>query len=406
MAGADNILNKLSGGQKVLAVEAEASVTGTFVFRFVHLQRQGQSLSVTDSGHGYESVAELKKAAKNTPPVALVITGKRVLYKQLMGKLEDSVALTQSVLPNATPNDFYEQHTIGQDPTLAAVIRRQHLDDLLEEMSLEGLLVQEVFLGPHVLAQAGLLVGNHDHWEHLRYDLGFKDGRVSHFKTLKEPQATPNFKVGDTTLDPENVLAFTAGLAVLSPFIDFSTPESELLGVQQGEIIQRSRFRSIGWTVLVVFFVALLANYLLHEKYTEELGGLQAKEQLHRTQINRIEELQSELDNKQSLLQASGVLSGGSMAYYSDQIAATVPDEIQLTNLDVSPPSEAIKKDHRIAYQTRRIVVHGETDRSSTVNAWANTLNGLDWVASVNLVNYERDDRRSVAIFELILELP
>ena len=100
-----------------------------------------------------------------------------------------------------------------------------------------------------------------------------------------------------------------------------------------------------------------------------------------------------------------GILDASRTSYYSDQIAATVPTSIQLTELSINPLEKKLRKgEQEMVFQTNLIQVSGRAKRSTHLNNWIKTLKKYDWIKSVSILNYTQDNARVSGEFNIAIE--
>lgn len=352
----------------------------------------------------------LGEALPSGTVVSLSFTGKGVLVKRIpQAKAEQPDTLVQELLPGAKAADYYVDTapaSLGQ--VVVAIVRRSVVDAVLGELRAKGLAVLDMHIGPLAcLPMAHLMALEGE--ERLLYVSGYgiklnPDGLPEQIERVDTPFGA-SYVVAGETLVAEEVLPFTSALGFwLAPAETFAAKDAT--GGAYSEHLQKQLFSNGVKAVLGVFFVALLLNFaLFNQQYqlNTELAQLAGNKQ---ERLQQYEALKKTYDQNLAFLSGEGWLNPAKVSYYADGIAATIPNEIVLTQMVVYPDT-AIRKTSlaRSRFDTHGIRLSGQVNSSVLLQQWATGLRDIPWVRTVTVKNYSQENPKAPGIFDVILEL-
>jgi Tfp pilus assembly protein PilN len=387
----------------VVAVEVVFGTAESREFQHVTVKRSGSKLDIKQVGTAVESLAELKKQTGTQQPLVLVLNGKGIIHKKVNAKGNDAAMLNE-VLPNAQLEDFGVQQYFSDPHTFVSIVRKTVLDTILQECTALGFRVVEVVLGAFSLSSIKSFVApNEDELHIAQHQLSFSNGLPETYAT-SEIKQQGNYKIDQEELPAIVMTAFAAGFEHLFLPSAKSTVDHAALVVNRKEQKQKKIFELAGWSVLIFFFSLLLANLFVNEHYTEKQNTLNQELGENENKLAQLSSLKEQVNKKAAFIESSGLRQSTKLSWYSDQIALSVPQRIQLTNMELSPLMQKIKEKEQINFNSNVIRLSGVAEQSTILNDWIKTLKNNEWVSDVD-INYNRTNTSSPGKFQLKIKM-
>ncbi|HSZ72328.1 MAG TPA: hypothetical protein VK750_06595, partial [Cytophagaceae bacterium] len=170
----------------------------------------------------------------------------------------------------------------------------------------------------------------------------------------------------------------------------------------QDEYKDKKIFKIVSIGGLIFFFSLLAINTIAYSilsdannKLAAQYGSLQ-----HITISNK--KTTEEFNRKESFLSKEGWLNSSAISYYSDRIASSLPNEIQLTDLFIYPINESLsRKEKKEVFEPHVILVKGVSIKPTDINKWVKKLNEFKWVNQIKVQDYTFDHKTGRGNFSL-----
>ena len=379
---------------KVAGVELFISESG-LMFSVSVLEKKAGKIHLL-SGYDNLDVEQFKQKVDKNIPLYISIDGKGVLHKSVVYTEEEANSvLLGKVLPGADENNFYVQGTGG---AFVSVVRRDILDSVLSELKSLGYYFVGAALGPFAVDKVAALIEEKT-INTSAYTLKIGEGKIVSF-AKKEVGSGLKVNIGGEQIAEVDVLSFVSGLVYFVSEDSFFA--SDFLSEAKNEFKEKRKFSVLGVGIMAFFFVLLFVNYLVYDSLKSSNSDLQAQFNLQSESFKKSEVLKTELNAKKALKEKLGVNGVTKISYYLDRIAATVPPQIELTEMTVNPVEKKIKPEKEIEYEVSHIVIAGKCKKSIYYNEWKQKLAKMDWVSNISVVNYiDADDE----VGEFVLKL-
>lgn len=379
-------------------------------FDWVILEQQKGKATVKSKGQVTGDISALKPVLAEGLPLTLAITGKGVLVRKVsQAKAEHPDTLAQELLPGAKAADYYFDvipASLGQ--VMVSMVRRTVVDSLLQDLQANGFKVLSLSIGPLAVAPIATLVdmeGPEKQIDIAGYIIKFNQDDVPEQIERSVTQQSSSYKIAGETLKASEVLPFASALGFwLSSTEDLIAKEP--IGPVYEEYLHKRLFQTALKGVLGVFFVALMVNFaLFNHQYqlNTELRQLSGNKQ---ERLQYFEMLKKDYDQNVAFLGGEGWLKLARVSYYADELAATVPKEIVLTQMVVYPDTTSKKntKD-RSRYNTSGMLLTGQVNSSVLLQEWTANLRTAPWVHSVTVKNYSQENPSALGVFDMVVEV-
>lgn len=132
----------------------------------------------------------------------------------------------------------------------------------------------------------------------------------------------------------------------------------------------------------------LLLNFVLFSHYRSKMADLHLISSLE-NQSTLLNQTKERIAYKESKLNTLINNSNSKVTYYLDAIGSSLPASILLDELDYQPLLKPVQKDKSIETIQNTIVVSGLTNNKDEFTFWANILEKMSWVKTVEIQNLE-----------------
>ncbi len=332
-------------------------------------------------------------------PVALSISGRGVIGKEVSAKAISEGRAVELVLPNAKSDDFYLQ----LEGTFATISRKDHVQKIVEELSGLGFSVCDVSLGGIPLQSLNGILGNPELIQAGPHQLQTHEGKLSSY-LFKPNDSSTIFMIGEEKIKPELALAYTLAFQQLAPIASIVITDGPW-ETNREELKQQKLFKLTGWGILMLFLVALMTNYFVFSHFEQKKNELSSQLGMYQGLLDRSDSLKKEVEEKQHFLEGAGWTKPSRTSYYADQIALTVPKSVLLKELNLHTlDKKASREQRKNIFLADRLQLQGECSKVTELNPWIETLKGMDWITDVE-VNYAYDQKERVGNFIIDIQL-
>lgn len=357
---------------------------------------------------GLKNHEALKQNIPAKTIVALNLTGKGILIKQIEKTEEINQNNFNKILPNATISDFYVQNFISGEQSFVSVIRKSEADRWINQITESGYVPFMLSLGPfpvqNIIPQLNIygnaiVFGGHSitrndtsAWESYHFD----ENASAPFPIKAESEVIP-----EKLLIPYAV-AFQLILHDKVNLINADVPELADSFIKQ---VNYKKFKVQGFIILSVFFMLLLINFILFSSLNTSNGKL--TEQVSRTaqSTEDVEKVNEQVQQKEGLLKTLGYEGAINKSVLIDQIASLLPEEITWKEVAIDPIDLNTSRNQKsVAFYSRKIRVTGISDKIIPVNEWIARIKTRPWVKNVQWESYAINSELETGQFVIVID--
>ncbi|NQX97831.1 MAG: hypothetical protein HRT73_08125, partial [Flavobacteriales bacterium] len=171
------------------------------------------------------------------------------------------------------------------------------------------------------------------------------------------------------------------------------------------EYLHKNKLMVIGFSIVAIFFIVVMVNLMVANSYEKTHNKLQYQVNSKQKYVVELTRLQQDLAIKEQFIQSSGVAMASKISYYTDQVALSIPESIQLNQLFVNPLAKRVNKAEDISFNYNSIKIKGTVSRSIELNNWVKSLKEYDWVAEINIISFIQDNFKTAGEFEIELKI-
>ena len=372
----------------------------------VTIEKKKKELDLAEINCELEQIADLQTQLTVAIPLMVSLDGKGIIHKQveLSGK-EESNELLGKVLPNAHPNDFYLQKTQLENNTYwVSIARKEFVDQLLKDISATGCYVHDLLLGPFSLHTAMIAMDNEPQPDVIvdeTTEIHFSGKEISGMVSSAENNAQPTYLVSGHSMNSAGLIAFGNAFQYFLKDVKIVRPFYQLVHEKANDFFQRRLFRIGGVSLLSFFLLALLINFLIFDHYNSAYQTLISNVHQNEAQLEKLNTLKQEVQRQKEFIKESGFTNASKISFVADQLAESVPRSIQLIHLAINPVVRKKKAADKTAFLFNEIQLTGKTTESVELNEWIKLTKSKPWVKEVNIIDFNREKKKSTAFFEL-----
>ncbi|KAA3641105.1 MAG: hypothetical protein DWQ02_01045 [Bacteroidetes bacterium] len=384
----------------IAAVHVHTRADGTRNFNLIILEQKRHELRISKKA----SISDIQEISKEIPPntpLCVVISGKGVLQKSIPSEIRTASKGLNSVLPNASVDEFIVQIMEGFENNWIALVRKDFAEQLIGELQKQKLSIISLDIG--VMSIHHIIPILKDKTSVL--DIGINELVLLDNKVVAI-QAPSSEEISTLDIGGEKIESIYA-LGFSSAFKTILHLEGEGVGVDEvtqlkEEYLYNKLFRKAGITGLITIFFLLLLNFVLFSYYNNKNAELNSKLGYRQSQLIELQSLKDQLKQKQEFFDQNSVVGSSKLSYYADRLAASLPSGIKLKGLNIFPTTSTKKNDEDkyFRFDTKAIFIKGESNRSNTLNKWIRELEELEWINTVEVLPYS-ESNKGLGEFEL-----
>jgi hypothetical protein len=345
-----------------------------------------------DSQTGLSSIEDLVVRIGKGIPIWLSVTGRPVITRKLDN--DPGGRYLNHVLPNAREADFLVTclRTVEEQVFVSAV-RNDLIDGLIKSFHEYGLNILGYSIGPAPVA----LLPELDLIEAKTLDIpGYR--LISDRKTLTDIESVEkipdvNYNVGNEPVRSDCLLPFATSLSYLLNQKSADIPVSGNYTADEESFVYKTLNRYLLFASLGLIFFLLLINFIAFSLYNGKQQALSDEISYEKNLFVLRDSLRKEITLKTGLISQMGLSEATRYGFYADRIAGSLPDGISLTSLTLNPAVDKIKAGKPVQLG-KYIRIMGDSKGSLPINEWIDTLNKLEWIRDIEIINYEKTDTK------------
>ncbi|WP_029273353.1 hypothetical protein [Flavobacterium sp. KJJ] len=365
------------------------------IYNLLTIKKKANKISIV-SKQSFESFEELSKTADKKTPLLIVIEGKGVLNKEINFENEADVNWQKNIDYNA----IYYTDLKGLKSNFISFCRKNIVEEIISKFQKNGFQIVDVYIGSFLAALLNNVLKKEILFSNdLR--LEFENDKILSFAKQSETEKT-EYKIGE-----ENVSS--TFLPLYGAIIHFFVKPKEVSKtinptLSSEELIYKKSFEFLGAAILIGFLISLMASYFMIQYYGTKNSELNLQTVYSNQSYQLILDLEAQKEKKLNILKESGVLSSKFLSYYGYELIKTVPANISLNELNIIPLKEEYKENKKAFFESKIIIIKGETFQESSFNNWLGGLKKMDWVQRFEIISLKKD-KKNKSIFEIKITL-
>lgn len=366
------------------------------IYNLLTVKKKANKISII-SKQTFESFEMLDKTADKKLPILIVAEGKGVLNKEIDFENEADINWQKNIDHNA----IYYTDLKGAKSNFISFCRKNIIDETISKFQKNGFQVVDVYIGSFLAALLNNVLKKEILFSSdLR--LEFENEKLLGFTKQNEQVQTINYQVGEETVS--NIF-----LPLYGAIIHFFVKQKEVSkttnpNLSSEELIYKKAFGFFGVFMLIGFLSSLLISYFLIQYYGTKNAELNLQTVYSNQSYQLILDLEAQKEKKLNILKESGVLSSKFLTYYGYEIIKSVPGNISLNELNIIPLKEEYKENKKAFFDSKTIIIKGETFHEASFNNWLEGLKKMDWLQRFEIISLKKD-KKNKSIFEIKITL-
>lgn len=325
-------------------------------------------------------------------PYHIHVLGSGVLSR----KIESSGAYQQDLIMNGNPNEFLFTSFDDGSNIAVSFCRKSLISGYLKQFKEEKWPLYGISCGYSPIC--GVL---EDESISTEFQIELKNDQIVSFQRAETVKTKTSWQNGFWTT--ENLIAESIRINKNSEkkwLVDGEDKGDE----SREDIHQFNQFKALGLGILGSIFLALVINYFYQNHLNDQIAQLELNLSVHTENISMLDRLSQEKSRKEQLINNAGVNASSFLSYYMDEIGASVPKSITLSDMTVFPVVGKLKEKKRVEVDQQRIWIAGITKDNEILDNWIEKMDRFGWVKSIELLNYLKSTEKW-AEFELQITL-
>jgi len=331
------------------------------------------------------TVESLSKKLSKHQHIVLIVNNDKVLSKTIENKQTDALKLVYSAFPNINLEDFYFEVLSQKNTHFINICRKDYINTLVETYAKHQLLILNISLGNHSLSNlVGFLHEKTIYSSNAKITLENDD--ITQIE--KGPAASENYDVNGSSVSNDQLLSFSGALQPILKNISTNTNFS-IEKRRLEDSYKQTRFFNLFIKFGGLFVLGLLLiNFFFFNHYFDSVNELEQVSEINQVTKNQIIILNETVSKKQKMVDDLLKSNGSKSSFYSHTITQSLPKTILLSDYHYQPLLRRIKEDTSVEISEDIISVSGSSIKSTDFSEWINTLEKMEWIAKVAIVEY------------------
>jgi hypothetical protein len=388
---------------KLLQLEWDLSVDDSIVVKSLLVYKNKDELKWEDAKKWTDEVALKSYLKKKNWPISIIFSGKGILYKSLELETKNLKDIVARMIPSGLESDYFVSALVDNNKVYSSLIRREKIVSILD--SLQAFSIINTFIGDHSVLVLPRLFDVQLPITLTKLTLfADKEGKLD-FDYSQTANSTFTLDTNNEKIESDFSPCLCNAAQFFYHFIpDINSCQDEVIAMQK-DYRYKVIMDKVLKPMLALLFLVFLANFLYLSRLETQYLTLFTHYELNKEQSELVNKLELEIRNREELLQRSGWSSTHATAFLSDRIAATVPKEISLDQLNIQPLKQSIRDGNQVGFEWKRIHIEGEVNNSSSLNSWIQNLDTISFIDEVLMSDYQIDRSRKWAQFKLDLSI-
>ncbi len=393
----------------VIGVECQLQEDECFGFRLCELSERKKKIEIHKYIRFTEDEAELKQALKKETAIHLLIQGRGIILKKSECNPEDTdEVLLNKCLPGVDSDDFYiQRYTIDEATAYIGIVRKELVYRLLNFFSTNKIIVASISLGPFVAEDIFPLLNLSAFIEQEvclgNYELTVASGKINNIRLLTEA-VQEAIDLQGLRVEGDYIFAFSVAMAQYMQTTN-KINHTEIAALEE-EHKEFKTHQKLTRAILLGVAAICIINFIVYKYYRSEFKDCYAEVQINQESLRNFDNMKLQFEEKKDVLDRNGLLEASRISYYSDKIAASLLQGINLTKMESFPMKKInVEGQEDYIFQNEKIIVSGTCEQSIDFNSWERILKRMEWIKAVSILNYAQEKESELAKFSVEIEL-
>lgn len=392
---------------KCIGIELCSLGEGEFTARSCTLSLQKNTVTIIGNHVQSGTLKNVLNKIDKSLPLAITLSGRDILIRFTNSVYHNAQDCFSSVFPGLKSDDFYIMPFVSGKFNSVSIVRRELIDNLIEQIKVIGLQPSIISIGPFVLSHVVQQLNTYDGsvviaGHQINYEQ--KTGDWINYQFTAGLSSEFPLKIGVTPIEENMVMAYASAFQLLLyPRLCVVSLDVEAVKTILSELEQKFRFIGrLSWVAGIVF-ILLLVNFFALEKLSEKNAQLQAWQQRREKNIDNVAEVRKVVEKNEELLNKMAVRKGYRKAVMIDQIRSTVPAAIKFEYLGINSGSKEERPNTKEDIRAGIIEIIASTKVPASVNVWISALRGISWVKSARISDFSPGEDDDYQCFTILI---
>lgn len=389
-----NILSKIVKSNKIQVVGIYEDSESLKIHVLI-LKKDKNKLVILDRKY-HESYESFERSLNISLPVIFCYDGKKVLNKKV--SLENEIDLNWN--KNLDLNAIYFSKNITEKNIFISFCRKDVVDFWINKIISSKLQIIDFYIGSLTAFVLSSVI-NEELFISNKTELEIRNSELFDLRKVElfDKQV---YKIGDSNLNNFEISIYSAGLIYFTNNKEFE--KSTIENLDEEEIIYKQAFNYFGIFILGLFFTTLLISYILTQFYLSRNAELNVENLYSNKSYQEIISLESQLKEKEELINKSGFLSKHFLSFYSFELINSLPGSIRLNEFNINPLSKDIKESKSVEFIPYQIDINGITNDENEFNNWIKESRKKVWLKKIEIKSI-KTDKKNNTLFELTITI-
>jgi|GEM_PF-5538328 len=374
-----------------------------FSGRYCELERKGNEVLIGEKKLVEGNLVKILETLPRKMPVALVISGKGIIHKnmEIADGEEDADKNFRLVFPSVEANDFFVQQYHQERNFVLSIARKDWVLELLEKLKRAGIEVCRLSFGGlvalHILPQLNA------YGEEVQIDghqFVMADKRFQSYTYKAEARSAFPLKVGQQPIDEEMVLAYAAAFQLLlSDKLPAIVADIAIINEGFDKLQGTALWKKRALMFLGGLFALLLISFTLFSHFNQENEKLLREVGAQTASADQMDLLKQQISKQEHLLKQLAWNGGYNYGFLVNEIGKSMPRQLSLLALAIND----FKTEEEKTERKPNIKIKGTTANLTAVNNWIFVLREKKWVKSAKLVKFQEDPEKDNYQFDILV---
>ena len=221
-----------------------------------------------------------------------------------------------------------------------------------------------------------------------------EDHQIKDIQKSKNPLES-KYNINGLDMTNKELLSFSAALNLVTNSSSNTTNFDSCTKKLSDDFNQKQFFNQFSKIGLSAIFIVLLINFLFFNHYYNEVNTLRETALMLESSKTNMLMLSEKVQKTEKTVNDVLKSSASKSSFYVNDIVANLPNHILLSALNYQPLLKKIKVDKPIENDINTILLSGRTNKKILFSQWISQLETLDWIYSVDILNFDDIDNSS-----------
>jgi len=395
----ERLLKYLQYGNQYYGIEHTA-VGDNDKFYVLGLKKSKNEVDVSYRGE-IDDIEEISQIIPKNTSVCLIVNNDLVLTKRIETKSGEDKIILNEAFPNLRLEDFYYEILREEHYTFISICRQVDIDQIIKTYTGLNVSIIDISLGTLAIKNVLEYINNTDIITTSNASVQIVD-KAFHSIEKMQISTINKYEVNGINISNTELLSFSGAISIILNLDNFSTNLKSVRIPLFKDFQQKRFFSQFLKTGLISLFGILLLNFFIFNNYFNQISELQETSQFMSSSKEKVTTLNVKVIKSKKMVEDIQKSNSSKSTFYLNQIISDIPASIILEDYEYQPLLKRINKDKPIKTKINAIEFSGVSTDSKVLSDWMDNLENIEWVNSVEVVNYENTSKNKSRFSTLI----